>query len=103
MTRAQEVAELLRQRIFKRELQPGSWIDEMKLAEAKRDIASGRKTDGYKKLRQVAMALKSIGGDILVDLGVVGFQAYRSARPGDTRLTINDNVSLDYSLLSRRG
>ena len=29
----QEVAELLRQRIFKRELKPGSWIDEMKLAE----------------------------------------------------------------------
>src|SRR6201988_3999304 len=28
-----EVAELLRQRIFKRELEPGSWIDEMKLAE----------------------------------------------------------------------
>jgi len=30
----QEVAELLRQRIFKRELEPGSWIDELKLAEA---------------------------------------------------------------------
>jgi DNA-binding GntR family transcriptional regulator len=29
----EEVAELLRQRIFKRELEPGSWIDEMKLAE----------------------------------------------------------------------
>jgi DNA-binding GntR family transcriptional regulator len=29
----QEVAELLRQRIFKRELQPGSWIDELKIAE----------------------------------------------------------------------
>src|SRR5512133_1218563 len=29
----QEVAELLRQRIYKRELEPGSWIDEMKLAE----------------------------------------------------------------------
>lgn len=29
----QEVAELLRQRIFKRDLEPGSWIDEMKLAE----------------------------------------------------------------------
>ena len=29
----EEVAELLRQRIFKRELAPGSWIDEMKLAE----------------------------------------------------------------------
>ena len=29
----QEVAELLRQRIFKRELQPGSWIDEMKISE----------------------------------------------------------------------
>ncbi len=29
----EEVAELLRQRIFQRELQPGSWIDEMKLAE----------------------------------------------------------------------
>ena len=29
----QDVAELLRQRIFKRELKPGSWIDEMKLAE----------------------------------------------------------------------
>ena len=28
-----EVAELLRQRIFRRELAPGSWIDEMKLAE----------------------------------------------------------------------
>ena len=28
----QEVAELLRERIFKRELEPGSWIDEMKLA-----------------------------------------------------------------------
>lgn len=30
----EEVAELLRQRIFSRELEPGSWIDEMKLAEA---------------------------------------------------------------------
>src|SRR4051794_33860798 len=29
----EEVAELLRQRIFKRELEPGSWIDEMKLAQ----------------------------------------------------------------------
>ncbi|MGV3571977.1 MAG: GntR family transcriptional regulator [Ramlibacter sp.] len=29
----QEVAELLRQRIFQRQLEPGSWIDEMKLAE----------------------------------------------------------------------
>ncbi len=29
----QEVAEQLRQRIFKRELEPGSWIDEMKLAD----------------------------------------------------------------------
>lgn len=29
----QEVAELLRQRIFRRELEPGNWIDEMKLAE----------------------------------------------------------------------
>ena len=29
----EEVAELLRQRIFTRELEPGSWIDEMKLAE----------------------------------------------------------------------
>lgn len=29
----EEVAELLRQRIFRRELEPGSWIDEMKLAE----------------------------------------------------------------------
>lgn len=29
----EEVAELLRQRIFQRELAPGSWIDEMKLAE----------------------------------------------------------------------
>lgn len=29
----QEVAELLRQRIFARQLEPGSWIDEMKLAE----------------------------------------------------------------------
>jgi DNA-binding GntR family transcriptional regulator len=29
----EEVAELLRQRIFNRELAPGSWIDEMKLAE----------------------------------------------------------------------
>ncbi|MBK6593964.1 MAG: GntR family transcriptional regulator [Burkholderiales bacterium] len=28
-----EVAELLRQRIFKRELEPGSWIDELRLAE----------------------------------------------------------------------
>jgi DNA-binding GntR family transcriptional regulator len=27
------VAELLRQRIFKRELEPGSWIDELKIAE----------------------------------------------------------------------
>jgi DNA-binding GntR family transcriptional regulator len=30
----EEVAELLRQRIFQRELEPGSWIDELKLAEA---------------------------------------------------------------------
>ncbi|TFZ00636.1 GntR family transcriptional regulator [Ramlibacter henchirensis] len=29
----EEVAELLRQRIFRRELEPGSWIDEMKIAE----------------------------------------------------------------------
>ena len=29
----EEVAELLRQRIFQRELTPGSWIDELKLAE----------------------------------------------------------------------
>ena len=29
----EEVAELLRQRIFARELEPGSWIDEMRLAE----------------------------------------------------------------------
>jgi DNA-binding GntR family transcriptional regulator len=29
----QEVAELLRQRIYKRELEPGSWIDELKIAE----------------------------------------------------------------------
>ncbi|HSV52860.1 MAG TPA: GntR family transcriptional regulator [Burkholderiaceae bacterium] len=29
----QEVAELMRQRIFKRELEPGSWIDELKIAE----------------------------------------------------------------------
>jgi DNA-binding GntR family transcriptional regulator len=29
----EEVAELLRQRIFSRELSPGSWIDELKLAE----------------------------------------------------------------------
>ena len=29
----EEVAELLRERIFKRELTPGSWIDELKLAE----------------------------------------------------------------------
>ncbi len=29
----EEVAELLRQRIFSRELEPGSWIDEMKIAE----------------------------------------------------------------------
>ena len=28
------VAELLRQRIFKRELEPGSWIDELKIAQA---------------------------------------------------------------------
>ena len=30
----EEVAELLRERIFNRELAPGSWIDELKLAEA---------------------------------------------------------------------
>ena len=29
----EEVAELLRQRIFRRELEPGSWIDELKLAQ----------------------------------------------------------------------
>ena len=29
----EEVAELLRERIFNRELAPGSWIDELKLAE----------------------------------------------------------------------
>jgi DNA-binding GntR family transcriptional regulator len=29
----EEVAELLRQRIFRRELEPGSWIDELKIAE----------------------------------------------------------------------
>ena len=29
----EEVAELLRQRIFDRTLAPGSWIDELKLAE----------------------------------------------------------------------
>ena len=30
----EEVAELMRQRIFTRELEPGSWIDELKIAEA---------------------------------------------------------------------
>ncbi len=30
----EEVAEELRQRIFRRELEPGSWIDELKIAEA---------------------------------------------------------------------
>lgn len=30
----EEVAELLRQRIFNRELEPGSWIDELRIAEA---------------------------------------------------------------------
>ena len=30
----EEVAELMRQRIFTRELEPGSWIDEMRIAEA---------------------------------------------------------------------
>jgi DNA-binding GntR family transcriptional regulator len=30
----EEVAELLRQRIFARELEPGSWIDELRIAEA---------------------------------------------------------------------
>ena len=30
----EEVAELLRQRIFNRELEPGGWIDELKIAEA---------------------------------------------------------------------
>ncbi len=30
----EEVAELLRQRIFNRDLDPGSWIDELKIAEA---------------------------------------------------------------------
>jgi DNA-binding GntR family transcriptional regulator len=30
----EEVAELLRQRIFNRELEPGNWIDELKIAEA---------------------------------------------------------------------
>jgi DNA-binding GntR family transcriptional regulator len=30
----EEVAELLRQRIFSRDLEPGSWIDEIRLAEA---------------------------------------------------------------------
>ena len=29
----EEVAELMRQRIFKRELEPGSWIDELKIAQ----------------------------------------------------------------------
>ena len=29
----EEVAELLRQRIFNRELEPGSWIDELKIAQ----------------------------------------------------------------------
>jgi len=29
----EEVAEQLRQRIFQRELAPGSWIDELKIAE----------------------------------------------------------------------
>ncbi len=30
----EEVAELLRQQIFKREMEPGSWIDELKIAKA---------------------------------------------------------------------
>ena len=30
----EEVAELLRQRIFARELEPGHWIDELRIAEA---------------------------------------------------------------------
>ena len=29
----EDVAELLRQRIFQRQLEPGSWIDELKIAE----------------------------------------------------------------------
>ena len=29
----EEVAERLRQRIFSRELEPGSWIDELKIAQ----------------------------------------------------------------------
>ena len=29
----EEVAELLRQRIYRRELEPGSWIDELKIAD----------------------------------------------------------------------
>ena len=29
----EEVAERLRQRIFQRELEPGSWIDELKIAD----------------------------------------------------------------------
>src|SRR3954452_21950967 len=29
----EQVAELLRQRIFRRELEPGSWIDEVKIAQ----------------------------------------------------------------------
>ena len=30
----EEVAELIRQRIFSRELEPGSWIDELQIAKA---------------------------------------------------------------------
>ena len=49
----EEVAEQLRQRIFRRELEPGSWIDELKIAEEfgisrtpLRERACGRAADG---------------------------------------------------------
>ena len=47
----EEVAELLRQRIFKRELVPGSWIDEMKLAEEKIRKANAELARSQEELR----------------------------------------------------
>ena len=62
----EEVAELLRQRIFNRELAPGSWIDELKLAE---EYGISRTP-----LRE---ALK-----VLATEGLVTMKVRRGARPG---------------------
>ena len=60
----EEVAELLRQRIFSRELEPGSWIDELKIAE---EYGISRTP-----LRE---ALKVLAAEGLVESELFGYEA----------------------------